>query len=99
MVGAGYDGLVDVGYDKHFRVNHSANEFANRDDRTIHVNGIESFWSFTKRRLAKFNGVKVNFNLHLKDSEWRWGRNSKELEKELFPLYTKYIKRFKKRLA
>ena len=83
----GYDGLVDVGYDKHFRVNHSANEFANKDDHTIHVNGIESFWSFTKRRLAKFNGVKVNFNLHLKDSEWRWGRSSNELEKELLVLY------------
>ena len=25
----GYNGLVDVGYDKHFRVNHSENEFAN----------------------------------------------------------------------
>lgn len=24
----GYDGLVDIGFDKHFRVNHSANEFA-----------------------------------------------------------------------
>ena len=24
----GYDGLVDVGYEKHFRVNHGANEFA-----------------------------------------------------------------------
>jgi transposase-like protein len=23
-----------------------------------HINGIEAFWSFTKRRLAKFNGVK-----------------------------------------
>ena len=25
----GYDGLVDIGFDKHLRVNHSANEFAN----------------------------------------------------------------------
>jgi transposase-like protein len=24
----GYDGLVDVGYSKHFRVNHSKNEFS-----------------------------------------------------------------------
>lgn len=50
----GYDGLVDVGYAKHFRVDHSANEFASG---SRHINGIESFWSFAKRRLQKFNGV------------------------------------------
>lgn len=30
----GYDGLVDIGFDKHFRVNHGENEFVN-DDRLI----------------------------------------------------------------
>jgi len=38
-----------------FRVNHGANEFAR--DGHCHINAIESFWSFTKRRLAKFNDV------------------------------------------
>jgi len=80
----GYDGLVDVGYDKHFRVNHSKNEFSNKHG--VHVNGIESFWSFTKRRLAKFNGVKVNFELHLKESEWRWKKKSEQLSRELFDI-------------
>ncbi len=70
----GYDGLVDVGYDKHFRVNHGKNEFALEGD--IHINGIESFWSFTKRRLKKFNGVKVNFELHLKECEFRWRKSN-----------------------
>ena len=37
----GYDGLVDIGFDKHFRVNHSANEFARGK---CHINLIESFW-------------------------------------------------------
>jgi transposase len=83
----GYDGLVDVGYDKHFRVNHSK-QFAN--GKGIHVNGIESFWSFTKRRLAKFNGTKVNFLLHLKESEWRWNRDYVQLFAEL-PLITKLL--------
>src|SRR5256714_14302659 len=59
----GYDGLVDVGYAKHFRVHHGKNEFVNERS---HINGIESFWSFAKRRLQKFNGVPANtFNLHL----------------------------------
>ena len=81
---AGYNGLVDVGYDKHFRVNHSKNEFSKGNG--VHVNGIESFWSFTKRRLAKFNGTKVNFEIHLKESEWRWKKSTDELENELSKL-------------
>ena len=53
----GYDDLVDVGYDKHDRGNHSHDEFA-RGNR--HINGIESFWSFAKRRPVQFNGVPEN---------------------------------------
>lgn len=76
----GYNGLVDVGgYDRHLRINKSKH-FA---ESGVHVNGIESFWSFTKRRLAKFNGVKVNFHLHLKESEWRWGKDFDTLIQEL----------------
>lgn len=36
----GYDGVVDVGYAKHFRVHHGANKFVNEQS---HINGIESF--------------------------------------------------------
>jgi transposase-like protein len=36
----GYNGLVDFGYKKHYRVDHSKNEFARGKS---HVNGIESF--------------------------------------------------------
>jgi transposase-like protein len=84
----GYDGLVDVGYDKHFRVIHSENEFSK--GKGIHINGIENFWSFTKRRLAKFNGVKKNFDLHLKECEWRYGKSNATLEKELWNIIKKY---------
>jgi len=86
----GYDGLVDVGYDKHFRVNHGDNEFSKGFG--IHINGIENFWSFTKRRLAKFNGVKKNFELHLKESEWRYGKKSDILEKDLWSILKVYFK-------
>jgi len=84
----GYDGLVDVGYDKHFRVNHGENEFSKGSG--IHINGIENFWSFTKRRLAKFNGVKKNFELHLKECEWRYGKKNDTLKKELWKIINKY---------
>jgi len=83
-----YDGLVDVGYDKHFRVNHGDNEFSKGGG--IHINGIENFWSFTKRRLAKFNGVRKNFDLHLKECEWRYGRSYQKLEKELWNIIKNY---------
>src|SRR3990167_2337872 len=83
----GYDGLVDVGFDKHKRINHSqAFSYGNG----IHINGIENFWSFTKGRLAKFNGCKVNFMLHLKECEWRYGKKKEQLCKELIVLLKKY---------
>lgn len=64
-----YDGLVLNGY-KHYRIYHSKNEFARGKN---HINGIESFWSYAKRRMSKFNGIyKDRFELHLKESEWRW---------------------------
>lgn len=64
-----YDGLILNGYD-HYRVFHSKDEFARGK---CHVNGIESFWSFAKRRLSKFNGMDNDmFNLHLKECEFRW---------------------------
>ena len=81
----GYDGLVDVGYDKHFRINKSQH-FASHG---VHINGIEAFWSFTKRRLAKFKGVKKNFDLHLKECEWRYNKPLDQLIEELQTLIKK----------
>jgi transposase len=73
----GYDGLVDVGYDKHFRVHHGSDEFANS---LSHINGIESFWSFAKRRLAQFNGIrKKKFYQHLKETEFRFNHRNDNL--------------------
>ena len=83
----GYDGLVDVGYAKHFRVNHGSNEFARG---AVHVNGIEGFWSFAKRRLQKFNGVSSEtFNLHLKECEYRFNNRDRNLYRELLKLLRK----------
>jgi transposase len=84
----GYDGLVDVGYSKHFRVEHGANVFARG---TQHINGIESFWSFAKRRLQRFNGISSHtFYLHLKECEWRFNNRSKNMYQELLTLLRKH---------
>ena len=80
----GYDGLVDVGFDKHLRVNHGNNEFARG---SVHVNGIESFWSYAKRRLVQFNGVpRHTFYLHLKETEYRFNHRHQSLYHALLAL-------------
>jgi len=82
-----YDSLVLNGYD-HYRVYHSRDEFARGKN---HVNGIESFWSFCKRRLAKFNGIHgKHFLLHLKECELRWNHRKDNLEPIIWKIFKRY---------
>ena len=68
-----YDSLVLDGY-RHHRIHHHENEFARGKN---HVNGIESFWSFAKLRMAKMRGLrKAHFLGHLLESEWRCNLSS-----------------------
>lgn len=72
-----YDGLVDLGYQKHFRVQHSENEFATEH---CHINGIESFWGYAKTRLVRFRGLqKHTFYFHLKECEFRFNHRGEDL--------------------
>lgn len=81
-----YDGLILNGY-THHRVFRSHNEFARGKN---HVNGIESFWSYCKRRLAKFNGLTdEKFILHLKESEFRFNNREQNLYKILLEIIRK----------
>lgn len=83
----GYDGLVDVGYAKHLRVDHGRSQFAT--DRT-HINGIESFWAFAKLRLTKFKGVpRHTFYLHLKECEFRFNHRRDNLYRVTLKLLRK----------
>ncbi|MDR3344728.1 MAG: hypothetical protein LBT21_03945 [Oscillospiraceae bacterium] len=47
----GYDGLVDLGYTKHFRFNHSQTSFLRGGGK--HINVIEGFRGYAKQRLVK----------------------------------------------
>ena len=72
-----YDGLVDLGYKKHYRIKHGQNEFA---QGTNHINGIENFWAIAKTRLIKFRGIhKSTFYLHIKECEFRFNYRDKNL--------------------
>ncbi len=79
-----YDGVVDLGYQKHYRINHSADEFA---IGTNHINGIEGFWGFAKVRLVKFRGMrKSTFYLHLKECEFRFNYRKENLYSTLLKI-------------
>ncbi len=81
-----YDGLILNGYD-HYRVFHSKNEFARGK---CHVNGIESFWSFAKRRLSKFNGMNSStFILHLKECQFRFNYRNDNLVEIIWEILLK----------
>ena len=65
-------GFTELGLDgyKHSSVNHSE-EYVAKDG--THINGIESFWSFAKRRTTKFNGIaRTTLPLHIKECEFRY---------------------------
>lgn len=91
-----YDWLVDLWYKKHYRVHHWKNEFA----RWVqHINWIESFWSFMKRRISKFNWIqKDKFPIHLKESEFRFNCKlaKKDSYKELLRLLKLHTKKDEK---
>lgn len=74
-----YDGLVLSGY-KHYRINHSK-EFARKHN---HINGIESFWSYVKRKMRKHNGIpRHKFYLYLKEAEFRFNHRNQDIYKLL----------------
>ena len=84
----GYNGLVDLGYKKHFRVNHGQDQFVH--DKS-HINGIESFWGYAKTRLSRFRGMNKNtFYLHLKECEFRFNNRGKNL----YPLILEILRKF-----
>jgi len=84
-----YDGIVDLGYQKHYRINHGNDEFA---IGTNHINGIEGFWGLAKVRLVKFRGLSKNtFYLHLKECEFRFNYRYQDLYNVLLKI-TQQIK-------
>ena len=83
----GYNGLVDVGYGKHLRVDHGKDEFVR--DKT-HINGIEGFWGFAKSRLTRFKGMnKTTFYLHLKECEFRYNNRNSDMYKIILKMALK----------
>lgn len=77
----GYDGLMDVGYNRHYRVHHGHDEIV---QGAAHINGIEAFWSFARSWLHQFVGVpRHTFLPHLKECEVCFNHRYENLYKPL----------------
>lgn len=75
----GYNGLVDLGSQKYYRVQYGENECANEHN---HINSIESFWAFAKTRLVRFRGLQKHmFYFHLKECEFRFNHRGEDVYK------------------
>ncbi len=65
-------------------MHHGRNEFVRGD---FHINGIESFWGYTKTRLVKFKGMdKKMSNLHLKGCEFRFNSRGQDMRQILLKI-------------
>ena len=72
-----YDGLVEAGFAKHHRIRHQEDGFATKG---VHINGIESFWSFAKRRLANSTACLLRASQSLlKETEFRFNHRHRDL--------------------
>jgi transposase len=67
-----YDKLHLAGF-RHRRVDHQKTLGSGRS----HINGIENFWGFAKRRLKMYHGGwKRNFRLFIREMEFRFNRRN-----------------------
>jgi transposase len=80
----GYTGIAAKGY-VHRLVNHGSNIYS--DKKGNHINGLEGFWGYLKRKLAAKGGVRhERLHLYLGEYVWRYNHrtmNFKEREKLL----------------
>src|SRR4030065_1622776 len=70
-----YTGIAAKGY-VHRLVDHSKKEYA--DPQGNHINGLEGFWGYLKRRLAAKGGIRRE-KLPLYLAEYVWGYNHRKL--------------------
>ena len=89
----GYTGIATKGY-VHRLVNHSKNEYS--DKKGNHINGLEGFWGYLKRKLAARGGIRrKRLPIYLGEYVWRYNHRKlsfKEQENLLFKLLIKHFR-------
>ena len=88
----GYTGIAAKGY-VHRLVKHSRDNYVTDGN---HINGLEGFWGYLKRKLAAKGGIRQSrLHLYLGEYVWRYNhrhQNLKEQENHLIKLLKKYIR-------
>jgi len=78
-------------YGKHYTLNHGKTFVRRGRKRSVHINGIEGFWSFAKHGLYNYRGVSRSmFPLYLKEMEYRYNHRRDNLLSLLIQLYFGY---------
>lgn len=89
----GYTCIAAKGY-VHRLVSHSKNKYA--DGKGNHINGLEGFWGYLKRKFAAKGGIKKErLHLYLGEYFWRYNHrnmNFKEAQKCLMALLNQNIR-------
>lgn len=81
----GYTGIAAKGY-VHRLVNHSKHEYS--DCKGNHINGLEGFWGYLKRKMAAKGGIrKSRLHLYLGEYVWRYNHKLQDLKVQENILY------------
>jgi len=73
-----YTGVAAKGY-VHRLVKHHKGEYS--DSKGNHINGLEGFWGYLKRRLAAKGGIrKERLPLYLAEYVWRYNHRNENIE-------------------
>ena len=88
----GYTGIAAKGY-VHRLVKHSEYEYS--DKKGNHINGLEGFWGYLKRKLSAKGGIRrKRLPIYLGEYVWRYNHRNlslKERENLLFKRIIKYL--------
>ena len=86
-----YTGLAAKGY-VHRTVEHKEREYVQKDNRKNHINGLEGFWGYLKRKLAAKGGIRRKYlSLFLGEYVWRYNYRNLTIEKQRERLLKKVI--------
>lgn len=89
----GYTGIAAKGY-VHRMVEHGKREYS--DKKGNHINGLEGFWGYLKRKLAARGGIRQEkLRFYLAEYVWRYNHRklkTKIKEKRLLSTLFKYLK-------
>jgi len=87
-----YTGLAAKGY-VHRLVNHSKKEYS--DKKGNHINGLEGFWGYLKRKLAAKGGIRrEKLPLYLGEYVWRYNHKDLSLKEQENLLFKRVIDTF-----